>query len=194
MIHEIARELRVLLEAAGVPMPVVDGPERTTSAVTPRERIVVERLREPEQILAPKGTNAGRNPVHVFDRRLSAKITIYAQEPRAALYHEHVRRVDRAADSVLAALRQVLVARKNGAAGEIGAGRLVELEDTKGTPVPNFAVYEIPFFVRRAVEVRTWAGAAAEEGGAFTATTVASTTKVGLQGDPTPPIETGCGA
>lgn len=192
MIHEIARELRALLETAGVPMPVVDGPERTTSAVTPRERIVVERLRAPEQILPPKGANT-RNPVHVLDRKLAAKITVYAQEPRAgAQHHEHVRRADRVVDSVLAALRQVLVARKNGA--EIGAGQLVELEDTKGTPVTNFAVYEIPFSVRRAVEVRTWAGSAAEEGGAFTATTIASTTVVGLQGDPTPATETGCGA
>jgi len=191
MIHEIARELRVLLEAAGVPMPVVDGPERTTSAVTPRERIVVERLRAPEQILAPKGANS-RNPVHVFDRKLAAKITVYAQEPRAgAQHHEHVRRADRVVDSVLAALRQVLVARKNGAA-EIGAGQLAEHEDTKGTPVTNFAVYEIPFSVRRAVEVRTWAGAAATEGGAFTATTIASTTVVGLEGET--PTETGCGA
>jgi len=191
MIHEIARELRVLLDTAGVPMPVVDGPERTTSAVTPRERIVVERLRAPEQILAPKGANS-RNPVHVLDRKLAAKITVYAQEPRAgAQHHEHVRRADRVVDSVLAALRQVLVARKNGAA-EIGAGQLVELEDTKGTPVTNFAVYEIPFSVRRAVEVRTWAGAAATEGGAFTATTIASTTVVGLEGET--PTETGCGA
>jgi hypothetical protein len=102
-----------------------------------------------------------------------------------------VRRADRVVDSVLAALRQVLVARKNGAA-EIGAGQLVELEDTKGTPVTNFAVYEIPFSVRRAVEVRTWAGSAAEEGGAFTATTIASTTVVGLEGET--PTETGCGA
>lgn len=192
MIHEIAVELRALLATAGVPMPVVDGPERAASVVTPRERIVVERLREPEQILAPKGANT-RNPRHVFDRKLSAKITIYAQEPRAgALPHEHVRRVDLAADRVLAALRQVLVARKNGAAGEIGAGQLVELEDAKGTPVPNFAVYEIPFFVRRAVEVRTWAGSAAEEGGAFTSSTIASTTVVGLEGET--PTETGCGA
>jgi hypothetical protein len=191
MIHEIARELRTLLETAGVPMPVVDGPEKAASIVTPRERIVVERLRTPEPIVAPKGTNAGRNPVHVFDRKLNAKITIYAQEPRAgALYHEHVRRADLAADRVLAALRQSLVARKNGA--EIGAGQLAELEDAKGTPVTNFAVYEIPFFVRRAVEVRTWAGAAAEEGGAFTASTIASTTVVGLEGET--PTETGCGA
>lgn len=191
MIHEIAVELRALLSAAGVPMPVVDGPERTTSAITPRERIVVERLRAPEQILAPKGANS-RNPVHVFDRKLAAKITVYAQEPRAgAQHHEHVRRADRVVDSVLAALRQVLVARKNGA-GEIGAGQLVELEDTKGTPVTNFAVYEIPFSVRRAVEVRTWAGSAAEEGGAFTATTIASTTVVGLALET--PTETGCGA
>ena len=43
---------------------------------------------------------------------------------------------------------------KNGV-GEIGSGQLVELEDMKGTPVPNFAVYVIPFFVRRAVEVVT---------------------------------------
>jgi len=189
MIHEIARELRTLLETAGVPLPVVDGPEKAASVVTPRERIVVERLRVPEQILPPKGANT-RNPIHVFDRRLSAKVTIYAQDPRAALPHEHVRRADMVADRVLAALRQVLVARKNGA--EIGAGQLVELEDAKGTPVPNFAVYEIPFFVRRAVEVRTWAGSAAEEGGAFTATTVASTTVVGLEG--ATPTETGCGA
>jgi hypothetical protein len=40
--------------------------------------------------------------------------------------------------------------------------------------------------------VRTWAGAAATEGGAFTATTIASTTVVGLEGET--PTETGCGA
>ena len=57
MIHEIAVELRALLATAGVPMPVVDGPEQTASVVTPRERIVVERVRTPEQILPPKGAN-----------------------------------------------------------------------------------------------------------------------------------------
>ena len=82
------------------------------------------------------------------------------------------------------------VARKNGA--EIGAGRLLELADAKGTPTTSFAIYEIPFFVRRAVELRTWAGAAAEEGGAFTSSTIASTTVVGLEGET--PTETGCGA
>ncbi|MBK6463543.1 MAG: hypothetical protein IPF92_21450 [Myxococcales bacterium] len=66
MIHEIARELRALLETAGVPMPVVDGPERTTSAVTPRERIVVELLDAEHPLLPPKGANT-RNPVHVRD-------------------------------------------------------------------------------------------------------------------------------
>lgn len=192
MIHEIAVELRELLRLDGVPMPVVDGPEPTVSAVTPRERIVVERVRTPEQILPPKGANT-RNPIHVFDRRLNAKITIYARDPASGAHpHEHLRRADDVCDSVLAALRQVLVARKNGA--EIGAPQLKELEDTKGAQVANFEVYEIPFFVRRAVEKRTWAGAAAEEGGAFTASTIASTTVVGLQGDPTPATETGCGA
>lgn len=191
MIHEIARELRVLLEAAGVPMPVVDGPERTTSAVTPRERIVVERLRAPEQILAPKGANS-RNPVHVFDRKLAAKVTVYAQDPKSgALPHEHVRRADRVVDAVLAALRQVLVARKNGA--EIGSGQLVELEDAKGAPVPSFAVYEIPFFVRRAVEGRTWAGAAAAEA-TIASGTIASTTTVSIDDATTPTTETGCGS
>ena len=188
MIHEIARELRVLLEAAGVPMPVVDGPEQTVSAVTPRERIVVERLREPEQIIGPKG--ATRNPIHVFDRRLSAKITIYAQDPKSgALHHEHVRRADRVADVVLANLRTVLVARKNGA--EIGAGSLVELSDAKGTPVPNFAVYEIQFFVRRAVEARTWAGSAASES---SLATVASTTTVAIEDATSSATSTGCGS
>jgi hypothetical protein len=190
MIHEIAVELRALLATAGVPMPVVDGPERTTAAVTPRERIVVERLREPEQILAPKGT--GRNPGHVFDRRLAAKVTVYAQDPKSgALPHEHVRRADRVVDAVLAALRQVLVARKNGA--EIGSGQLVELEDAKGAPVPSFAVYEIPFFVRRAVEGRTWAGAAAAEA-TIASGTIASTTTVSIDDATTPTTETGCGS
>jgi hypothetical protein len=82
MIHEIARELRVLLEAAGVPMPVVDGPEQTASVVTPRERIVVEMLDEEHPLLPPKGANT-RNPIHVRDLEIPAKVTIYAQDPRA---------------------------------------------------------------------------------------------------------------
>lgn len=187
MIHEIMVELRALLAADGVPLELVDGPERSTSVVVPRERIVVERLREPEELLAPKG--AGRNPGHAYDRRLHGRVTIYAQEPRSgALPHEHVRRVDDFVDSVIVRLRQVLVARKNGA--DIGNGRLVDLEDAKGALVTNFAVYQIPFFVRRATEVRTWAGAAAPE---VTISSVKSTTVVSLTGATIPATSTGCG-
>ena len=192
MIHEIAVDLRALLEAAGVPMLVVDGPERTTSAVTPRERIVVERLRAPAQILPPKGANT-RNPIHVCDLEFPAKVTIYAQDPRAgALHHEHTARAAKALRSVIAALHQVLVAGRHGS--KIGNPKPVKLADAKGTPVTNFFAYEVPLSARTSVELRTWPGAAATEGGAFTATTVASTTVVGLEGDPTPPTETGCGA
>jgi hypothetical protein len=183
-------DLRTLLAAAGVPMPVVDGPEQTASVVTPRERIVVEMLDEEHPLLPPKGANT-RNPIHVRDLEIPAKVTIYAQDPRAgALHHEHITRAVKVLRSVVAALHQVLVAGKHGS--KIGNPKPVKLEDTKGTPVTNFFAYEVPFFVRTSVEVRTWAGSAAEEGGAFTATTIASTTVVGLEGET--PTETGCGA
>ena len=192
MIHEVMVDLRALLTAAGVPMPVVDGPERTESVITPRERIVVEMLDEEHQLLPPKGANT-RNPIHVRDLEIPAKVTIYAQDPRTgAHHHEHITRATKVLRSVVAALHQVLVAGKHGS--KIGNPKPVKLADAKGTPVTNFFAYEVPFFVRTSVEVRTWAGAAAEEGGAFTESTVASNTKVGLQGDPTPPTETGCGS
>jgi len=192
MIHEIAVDLRALLEAAGVPMLVVDGPERTESVVTPRERIVVELLDDEHPLLPPKGANT-RNPIHVRDIEFPAKVTIYAQDPRAgALHHEHTARAAKALRSVIAALHQVLVAGRHGS--KIGNPKPVKLADAKGTPVTNFFAYEVPFSARTSVELRTWPGAAATEGGAFTSTTVASTTVVGLEGDPTPPTETGCGA
>ena len=191
MIHEIAVELRAALVANGCPIPVVDGPEQMASVVVPRERIVVSRDRgQPEPVIAPKG--AGRNPRHAFDRVLRAKVTIYAQDTRAgALHHEHARRADDIADDVLVALRQVLVARKNGV-NEVGPGSTVDLEDAKGTAVTNFAAYEIPFAVRRAVEARTWAGAAKPEATIGEGNvTIASVPTVSIHGDTTPFNETG---
>ena len=53
-------------------------PGRGQANAVPRERIVIGRdFGQPEPVMAPKG--AGRNPRHVFDRHLAAKVTIYAQ-------------------------------------------------------------------------------------------------------------------
>lgn len=195
MIHEIGVELKAALAANDCPIVVVDGPEHGESVVTPRERIVIERdFGAPEPVVGPKG--AGRNPQHAYDRQLAAKVTIYAQSPKSgALYFEHLRRLDDIVDEVLIGLRKVLTVRKNGGFG-IGAGKLVELADAKGTRVTNFAVYEVPFMVPRAVEVRTWTGDALAEvaiGGAG-GVVITSVTRVTQQGDPTPTLETACGA
>lgn len=195
MIHEIGVELRASLVANGCPIPVVDSPERGQPNAVPRERIVIGRdFGEPEPVMAPKGT--GRNPRHVFDRHLAAKVTIYAQEPRAGATHfEHIRRADDIADEVLLGLQKVIVARKN-SGFRFGAPRLVEALDAKGSELPNFVVYEIPFTVPRAVEARTWAGAAATEAtlGGTGGVTVGNITRVSSAGDTTPANETACGA
>lgn len=197
MIHEIGVELRAALVANGCPVPVVDSTdlsERGQANAVPRERIVVGRvIGEPEPIVGPKGT--GRNPLHIRDRHLAAKVTIWAQSPRpGALSFEHERRCDTIADQVIGQLVKVLSARKN--SYEIGAGRFIEAEDAKGSEIPNFAVYEIPFVVGRAVEMRTWAGAAAAEAtlGGTGGVTVGNITRVSSAGDTTPANETACGA
>lgn len=198
MIHEIAVELRAALVANGCPVPVVDSrdaSERGQANAVPRERIVVGRvIGEPEPIVGPKGT--GRNPIHIRDRHLAAKVTIWAQSPRpGALSFEHERRCDTIVDQVIGQLVKVLSARKNGGSA-LGAGRMVEPVDAKGAEIPNFAVYEIPFSVPRAVEMRTWAGAAATEAtlGGVGGITLASSTTTSLPGDDPPAAETACGA
>ena len=197
MIHEIGVELRAALVANGCPVPVVDSTdlsERGQANAVPRERIVVGRvIGEPEPIVGPKGT--GRNPLHIRDRHLAAKVTIWAQSPRpGALSFEHERRCDTIIDQVIGQLVKVLSARKN--SYEIGAGRFIEPVDAKGSEIPNFAVYEIPFVVGRAVEMRTWAGAAAAEAtlGGVGGITLTSRTTTSLSGDDPPAAETACGA
>lgn len=194
MIHEIGVELQAALTVQRCPVTVVDGPEVGRSNAVTRERIVIQRDRgEAERIVGAKGT--GRNPRHAFDRVLAAKVTIYAQEPRpGALYFEHERRCDHITDLVLVALQKVLVARKNGG-WAIGAGRWVDIDDLAKSDRPNLVAYEIPFSVPRAVEDRTWAGAAASEAtlGGVGGVTIANTTEVSAQGDSTPAEETACG-
>lgn len=195
MIHEILVELRASLIANGCPIPLVDGPEKGAANVVPRERIVIGRdFGEPEPCVAAKGT--GRNPRHILDRHLQAKVTIYAQEPRAGATHfEHLRRCDAIVDEVVFGLVKVLTARKN-SGFRIGAGRLVEVVDAKGSELPNFVVYELPFSVPRAVEGSTWAGVAGTEVsmGGVGGVTVANRTQVSSSGDDTPALETACGA
>ena len=195
MIHEIGVELQARLTTKRCPVTVVDGPEWGGSNAVTRERIVIERDRgEPEPVVGAKGT--GRNPRHAWDRVLAAKVTIYAQEPRpGALYFEHERRCDHIADLVLVALQKVLVSRKDGGFS-IGAGRWVSIDDLANSKRPNLVAYEIPFTVRRAVEDRTWAGAAATEAtlGGVGGVTIRNTTEVSAQGDSTPAEEVACGA
>lgn len=194
MIHEIGVELRAALVANGCPIPVVDGPEKASNTV-PRERIVIERdFGQPEPVMAPKGT--GRNARHIFDRHLQAKVTIYAQAPGAGSTHfEHLRRADAIADEVLFGLAKVLTSRKN-SGFRMGAGRLVEPLDAKGSELPNFAVYELTFTAPRAVDGSTWAGVVATEValGGVGGVTIGNITRVSSAGDDTPALETACGA
>ena len=194
MIHEIGVELKAALAANGCPLVVVDGPEYGASVLSPVERVVIERDRDrDEPVVGPKG--AGRNPRHAFDRVLAAKVTIYARDTRSgAAHYEHERRADDLVDEVLVALQKVIRTRKNAGFG-IGAGRWVTLEDAKGTPVTTFAVYSIPFTVPRAVEARTYAGAAATEVDLGpTGAVLTNVVRISEQGDSTPDQQPACGA
>lgn len=194
MIHEIGVELQTQLRARGVPFPVVDGPEPTTTATWGRERIVIEydadsddEFSRPRSQSAPR--SHGGTPIRRYSSLEACKATIYAQSAATgANVFEHRRRAKAIRDRVLVSLEAVAADRKN--AFDPTRGRFVVPVDLQGAVIPGGAAYEISFGFERAIEDRAWDGSSAAEGNIAH---VGSTTEVhgpGGEGDG----ETACGS
>lgn len=174
MIHEIGTELKARLVVAGCPIPVVDGPEQSKTVTWGRERIVIER--SGKDSFGPVRSQH-INPKHRYTRKISGKITIYAQSPvSGATVFEHERRADAILDQVLCAMAYVKAARKN--AFEPTGGQFFLPEDLKESERRGGAAYELTFTFDRGVSERTWANAIRPEftfgSGSITHTTKAS--------------------
>jgi hypothetical protein len=197
MIREIGRELEMRLHAFGVPITVVDGPERGSTTTWGRERIVIEYDDKADAFGPPRSQHV--NPRHRYTVSEACKLTIYAQSTVAGpTVFEHRRRAKRLRDEVLHAMDYVAAVRKN--RWNPVAGRFLTPPDLAGTDKPGGAVYELTFTFDHAVEIRTWVGAATPEGNVAA---VRSATRVSRAHGPdddddpnTPPAsaETACGA
>lgn len=105
MIHAIGVALQQKLEALGVPLPVVDGPESSETVTFGRERIVIARDGD-DQPLAVRSQRP--NPKHRAVRGVPVKITVYAQHAEdGAMRWEHEDRADHIVDLVIVALGDV---------------------------------------------------------------------------------------
>lgn len=152
MMHELALELATELRSVGCPLPVVDGPEASSTATWGRERIVVEHATG-DRFTAPLSQRP--TPKHRFVRVVASKITIFAQSPRAgALLWEHRRRAEHVLDLVLCAMAKIL--RRN--QFTTGTGGFVDPPDAQGTQTRAGAVYELSWTMARAVIHQAWDG------------------------------------
>lgn len=189
MIHEIGKELDARLKSRGVPLRVVDGPERGKPTTGARERIVIEHDTKAKDVFGPARSQRP-NGKHVATRRMACKITVYAQSGVAGgKDFEHRRRAESVVDQIVVGLHEVAKARKNEWTPTGGA--FVEAEDLKGSEVIAGAVYELTFLFDRGVEERDWDGDLRPTA----SPPLASTTKVTLAGGPDDQtVETGCAA
>lgn len=193
MIHEIAQEVAVRLAAASCPIPVVDGPEATASALGTRERIVFAPGDADDSFGPPNKSN--QSPGQRMIRRCPVRVTIYARSPSAgALPWEHRNRADLILDKVLVALDYVLNVRGHSSTWPlIRGGRFVPIADTEKSERPACAVYELDFVHERAIDSTPWDGTEPTEF-ALASGTIASVTRVSVDGDDTPEQRTACGA
>lgn len=163
MIHEIAKELDVLLRAKGVPLRVASGPERTTRTGN-REGIVLERDRDQGDSFGPVRSQH-LNPKAHFVRSTGCLLRIYAQDARSgAGVSDHERRAETVLDRVLVGLRTISVTRKTQIT--LASGRFAALPDADGSDTFSGVVYELRFSVDRSVFDRAWPTAQDPEGAA----------------------------
>jgi hypothetical protein len=194
MIHEVAKEIGVLLKARGCPIPVVDGPEQTTPTGYARERIVVEHDEDAGDGFSPvKGSFV--NPVPRAIRDIGVKVTIYTQHPElGAMPFEHRRRAEHALDMFIVALFEVAAVRRN--AFNLTGGKFVQPIDLKTSEKIGGAVYELKFTIDRGIRQLTWQGEKRPEATLDPETGVKAKSKTNValaNGAEDAPVETGCG-
>lgn len=190
MIHDIARALQTRLTAKNCPVPVVMGPEQTQTTTGARERIVVERLYEPEAFDHVRGQHG--NPKHIGNRHPKIRVAIFAQSVKAgALAFEHEERADRIIDIVWACLDRV--ARQDLQIAMSVSGQFVRPDDLAASGRLPGAAYEMTLEVMRAVRDVNFVGEAKPE---ITAGSdlFSNRTDVSLENGPEGgPVVTGCG-
>lgn len=162
MLHRIGVQLQSMLQARGCPIPVVDGPEGSQTATFGRERIVLEHQPNGDRFVATQSQRP--NPVHRMVRNVGAKITIYAQSPRAgALEIEHKSRAEQILDLVLVGLGDCAATSTIFNVWEPTGGGFFVPPDLAGSDRPGGAAYELALTFARAVREKAWDGSIAEE-------------------------------
>lgn len=199
MLYELSKELGASLQARGVPLKVVFGPERTQPVSASRERIVLEHL-EGGDSFGPL-ISQHRNPRGVMTRRVAAVLRIYAQATiSGAGVQDHRRRAEAVLDQVIVALDDIARGSRRNQWSPASGGFVVP-EDSVGSETWSGACYEMRFSIDRSVLDTTWTDGTTVGSGLPEATiggdggvTIASRTEVRLANGPDDADpETACG-
>lgn len=192
MLYEITKELDTALQAQGVPLRVVFGPERTAPVTSAAERIVVQHAEGGGADSFGPPMVPGGNPRPQALRRCGAVARIYAQSTLAgAAVQDHRRRAEAVLDRLVVALTALGTSRRSPV--ELQGGGFIDLVDEQGTATRSGAVYELRFSIARAVYDTTWAGDALPET-TIGSGTITSTTSVRMADGPSgADPETACG-
>ena len=168
MLLAISYQLRTALTAAGVPYPVVYGPEQLGQTVMAKPHIVLERDRQSGDALRPPTTHR-RNPRLDHVRAIGATLRVFARSTTAAPGPgDHEREADRIVDQCLVALRGIVSARRT--MWELRSAKLLTVEEAEAIGLETWpgVIYEVRFAVDRGVTALGWAEAAAAAGAAGT--------------------------
>jgi hypothetical protein len=151
MLLAITYQLAAALEARGVSVPVIPGPERLASTPVSAPRIVVERDRELGDTLAPPTTHR-RNPRLDHVRNIGAVLRVFARSTiDGARTMDHEREVDLLVDQCLVALRGIVSARRT--MWELRSAKLLSADEAaaRGLEAWPGVIYEVRFAVARGV-------------------------------------------
>jgi hypothetical protein len=162
MIYTISRELDAALNAKGVPLRVVYGPE-STDGVTSRERIVMQRAEDGNPTMRGTKGNPGSS---LMARGQGVTIRVYARSPiGGAQQWDHERRADLVVDRIMFHLETLVRVRRNTLTwGRCGFRKPAEVSlETELPPWPG-VVYEMQCQIDRGVFDRAWPTAESPEG------------------------------
>ncbi len=186
MLYEISKALQTEINAKGVPFVVKYGPERTNGGVT-NERIVLD---EAEDTYSPS-VSQHRNPRSPMTNQAGAVLRVYARSALVgAAVQDHRRRARDVADRAIVALDKIIRGTRR-SQWTVAGGRWLAPEESTESETWGGAIYELRFFVARAVLDTTWAGDARPTSEALT---FSSTTQSRIATAAGETAETACGA
>lgn len=191
-LRDIARDVDAALQARGVPVRCVAGPELAQSTGYARERIVLEHDGG-DTFGGPRSQR--ENPRARFNRSVGAVMRIYARSSAAgATVQEHRGRAEEILDHAMIVLDNVIRGTRKSTWAITGGG-FEDTADLGGSDARAGALYVLRFAYDRAVIDVAWStGAAAAEAEFGDDVTIANVTQVSRANGPEgAPVETGCG-